>query len=151
MVDERKLLLQIKKRDKGAINTAIDVYTPYISTVLYNVAGNSLPKEDIEEIISDVFISLWEKAECLDAEKYSIRPYIAVCARNFALKRLAKIREFADINDIELVCDRDFIEDNLISHLFGKQLWNLASQTMKFLFVAINLVRKLKKFLMQQG
>ncbi len=47
MVDESKLLVQLQKRQKNSINHAIEVYTPYLSTVLYNMVGNGLPKEDI--------------------------------------------------------------------------------------------------------
>ena len=45
---------------KNSIDEAIRIYTPYLSTVLYHMAGNSLPKEDIEEIVADVFVVLWK-------------------------------------------------------------------------------------------
>ena len=69
MVDESKLLVQLQKRQKNSINHAIEVYTPYLSTVLYNMVGNGLPKEDIEEIVSDVFVMLWKNAEYIDLKK----------------------------------------------------------------------------------
>lgn len=60
MAYETKLLERLKKREPNSIDEAVEVYTPYLSTVLYNMAGNSLPKEDIEEIVSDVFVALWK-------------------------------------------------------------------------------------------
>ena len=90
MVDESKLLRQLKHKQENSINQAIEIYTPYLSTVLYNMVGNGLPKEDIEEIISDVFVMLWQNAEYIDLEKGTIRSYISASARNFALKRLNK-------------------------------------------------------------
>lgn len=68
MVDESKLLMQLRKKQKNSINQAIEIYTPYLSTVLYNMVGNGLPKEDIEEIVSDVFVMLWKNVTlgCLE-------------------------------------------------------------------------------------
>lgn len=125
MVDERKLLLQLQKRAKNSINAAIDIYTPYLSTVLYNIAGNSLPKEDIEEILSDVFITLWNNAEYIEPKKGTLRSYLAACARNFALKRLNKARDFADIDGLELPDDKDFAEDSIKSDFVWKSVMEL--------------------------
>lgn len=53
MTDEAELLQRLRNREKNSIDEAIQIYTPYLSTVLYHMAGNSLPKEDIEEIVAD--------------------------------------------------------------------------------------------------
>ena len=73
MVDESKLLMQLRKKQKNSINQAIEIYTPYLSIVLYNMVGNGLPKEDIEEIVSDVFVMLWKNAEYIDLSKGTLR------------------------------------------------------------------------------
>ncbi len=69
MAEEEKLLMRLKNGKRNAIDEAIAVYTPYLSTVLYNMLGNRLPKEDIEEILSDVFVTLWKNADTIDLEK----------------------------------------------------------------------------------
>lgn len=61
MVDEAELLQRLRNREQNAINEAIELYTPYLSTVLYNLAGTTLPREDAEEIVADVFVILWKK------------------------------------------------------------------------------------------
>ena len=81
MVDESKLLRQIMQQQKNSINQAIEIYTPYLSTVLFNMVGNRLPKEDIEEIVADVFVILWKKADYIDLEKGALRSYIAATAQ----------------------------------------------------------------------
>ena len=48
MTDEAELLQRLRNREKNSIDEAIRIYTPYLSTVLYHMVGNSLPKEDIE-------------------------------------------------------------------------------------------------------
>lgn len=112
MVDESKLLMQLQKRHKNSINQAIEVYTPYLSTVLYNMVGNGLPKEDIEEIVSDVFVMLWKNAEYIDLSKGTLRSYMATTAKNFALKRLNKKKDYTNLDDVEIPAEYDFTNDN---------------------------------------
>lgn len=119
MVDESKLLRQLKRKQENSINKAIEIYTPYLSTVLYNMVGNELPKEDIEEIISDVFVMIWKNAEYIDLEKGTIRSYISASARNFALKRLNKKSEYTSIDDVELPDPTNFTDDCFRN----EQLW----------------------------
>ena len=118
MVDESKLLMQLQKRHKNSINQAIEVYTPYLSTVLYNMVGNGLPKEDIEEIVSDVFVVLWKNAEYIDLSKGTLRSYIAATARNLALKRLNKKKDYTNLDDIEIPIEDEFTDDN------KKSIWD---------------------------
>ena len=105
MADET-LLDGLKKKRRNSIERAIEIYTPYISTVVFNLAGNSLSREDTEEIISDVFISLWENAAYINLQKGTIRSYIAAIARNATLKRLRQKKEFYTCDNFEAV-DQD--------------------------------------------
>ena len=118
MVDESKLLRQLKRKQENSINQAIEIYTPYLSTVLFNMVGNRLPKEDIEEIISDVFVMLWKNAGYIDLEKGTIRSYMSASARNFALKRLNKRKDYTNLDDIEIPVEGDFTVDN------NKSVWD---------------------------
>ena len=72
MTDEAELLQRLRKREKNSIDEAIRIYTPYLSTVLYHMTGNSLPKEDIEEIVADVFIVLWKNFGRIDSVRFTI-------------------------------------------------------------------------------
>lgn len=113
MADEARLLGRLKKRERNSIDEAIEVYTPYLSTVLYNMVGNRLAKEDIEEIVSDVFVMLWKNAKYIDLKKGMVKSYIAAAARNFALKRLNKKRECTCLDDIEVSDEKSSAESGL--------------------------------------
>lgn len=102
MADEKNLILLLKQKDEKAISDAINIYTPYLSTVLYNFAGSALSKEDSEEIIADTFVVLWQNAEKLNCEQESIRFYIATVAKNFARKRLKSKKENVCIDNVEI-------------------------------------------------
>ena len=105
MAEEEKLLMRLKNGKRNAIDEAIAVYTPYLSTVLYNMLGNRLPKEDIEEILSDVFVTLWKNADTIDLEKGTLRAYLAAVARN-------KQRDYTSLDEIELPDEAPIPEEN---------------------------------------
>lgn len=107
MADEAKLLKKLKKKDLHSLQQAIDLYTPYLSVVLYNYTGSKLPPQDIEEVISDVFITLWKNADYIDLEKGTIRSYISKTAKNLTLKRLQKYHDYVSLDDVELPVKED--------------------------------------------
>lgn len=117
MTDEAELLQRLRNREKNSIDEAIRIYTPYLSTVLYHMAGNSLPKEDIEEIVADVFVVLWKNAERIDLQKGTLRSYLAAVARNFALKRIIQFLKILNCQMAKISLKRIF---TII--MYGKQL-----------------------------
>lgn len=125
MTDEAELLQRLRNREKNSIDEAIRIYTPYLSTVLYHMAGNSLPKEDIEEIVADVFIVLWKNAGRIDLQKGTLRSYLAAVARNFALKRINRKTEKQIIHFLRILnCQMAKISLKRIftTIMYGKQL-----------------------------
>ena len=121
MTDEAELLQRLRNREKNSIDEAIQIYTPYLSTVLYHMAGNSLPKEDIEEIVADVFVILWK----IDLQKGTLRSYLAAVARNFALKRINRKTDHIVLEDIELSDGKDFIEENFHNNYVWETVMSL--------------------------
>lgn len=125
MTDEAELLQRLRKREKNSIDEAIRIYTPYLSTVLYHMAGNSLPKEDIEEIVADVFVALWKNAGRIDLQKGTLRSYLAAVARNFALKRINRKTDYTFLEDIELSDGKNFIEENFHNNYVWETVMSL--------------------------
>ena len=125
MTDEEELLQRLRNREKNSIDEAIRIYTPYLSTVLYHMAGNSLPKEDIEEIVTDVFVVLWKNAERIDLQKGTLRSYLAAVARNFALKRINRKMDHTSLEDIELSDGKNFMEENFHNNYVWETVMSL--------------------------
>ena len=90
MTDEAELLQRLRNREKISIDEAIRIYTPYLSTVLYHMGGNSLPKEDIEEIVADVFVVLWKNTGRIDLQKGTLLSLIHISepTRHICLSRM---------------------------------------------------------------
>ena len=125
MTDEAELLQRLRNREKNSIDEAIRIYTPYLSTVLYHMAGNSLPKEDIEEIVADGFVVLWTNTGRIDLQKGTLRSYLAAVARNFALKRLNRKMEHTSLDDIELSDGKNFMEENFHNNYVWETVMSL--------------------------
>ena len=61
------------KTDKRLdLDRIIDDFSPYIKTVINNMAGNNLSFEDKEEILTDTFFILWKNRdlEIIHLESY---------------------------------------------------------------------------------
>ncbi len=115
MVDEKKLLEKLKKKDVRTLEQAIKTYTPYLATVIYNMAGDRISKEDGEEIISDVFITLWKNTDYINLEKGTVRSYLAAVARNLALRRINKEVFCSSLEDASIAQEHDNIDEKLSS------------------------------------
>ena len=125
MAEEEKPLMRLKNRKRNAIDEAIEVYTPYLSTVLYNMLGNRLPKEDIEEILSDVFVTLWRNADTIDLEKGTLRAYLATIARNFAFKKLKKQRDDTSLDALSLPDEAASTEESIENSILWDAVMSL--------------------------
>lgn len=78
------------------IEKVIINYTPYIYTIIKN-KNSDLSNEDIEEIVSDVFLAVWKNQSRLDINK-EISTYLVGIAKNLYNK---KIRNKKNIVNIE--------------------------------------------------
>ena len=53
---EGKALKELQRGSQQALAWFIDKYTPYVSTIIYNIIGGDMSEADIEEVASDVFL-----------------------------------------------------------------------------------------------
>ena len=79
---EAKALRQLQQGSADALKWFICKYTPYVSTIIYNIIGSSMSNADVEEVASDVFFALWENADKVNSG--SVRGYLGSIARNKA-------------------------------------------------------------------
>ncbi|MCI8283657.1 MAG: sigma-70 family RNA polymerase sigma factor [Firmicutes bacterium] len=115
MIDERKLLCNLKMRKRNSLEEAIKRYTPYVSVIIYNTIGRTASKEDMEEVISDTFLSFWQHIDDINEEKGGIRSYLGAIARNAAKNKLRGFIPSEELN--ENIASRsaepqDYLEQN---------------------------------------
>ncbi len=102
-----KYPISLKEGSTEAFAALIDQYGSYVAKILQSFLGSGLSKEDLEEITSDVFFTLWKKRNELSASG-NIKGYIAVVSRNIGRKRLKKLKFVEPLPD-----DFDMASDDL--------------------------------------
>ena len=113
MIDEQKLLHNLKKRNRNSLDDIIKIYTPYISVIVYNTVGCKLSKEDMEEIVSDTFFLLWQNSLNIDETKGNMRSYLATIARNTSKNKLRKYHSNEVLNE-QIISSDLTPQDNII-------------------------------------
>lgn len=94
---DNKLTERLREGNIEALNEVITEYTAYTYTIVSNILGDILPKEDIEETVSDSFVSLWYSREKIRPGK--LKAYIATIARNKAKDRLKTMKAAQPLED----------------------------------------------------
>ena len=79
---ETKALRLLQQGSADALKWFITKYTPYVSTVVYNIIGSTMSVSDAEEVTADVFYALWENAD--KVKSGAVRGYLGSIARNKA-------------------------------------------------------------------
>ena len=94
---ETKLISSYIVNNKLNIEQVMEDFTPYIYTIIIN-RKIDIKDEDIEEIISDVFVALWKNQDLLDTSK-GLDSYIAGITRNIVSKKFRNLKNITYIDD----------------------------------------------------
>lgn len=119
------------ENDKLNIEKVMDEYTGYLYTVIKN-KNLQLIDEDIEEIVSDVFLAVWKNQSHLDINK-DMSSYLSGIAKNVYCKKIRKLKNESDINDYEnVLCDNENfekkIEDKQKSNVIIEEINNMKQE-----------------------
>lgn len=103
---EEKMLSRLKRGKTDALEALIDQYNGYVSSIITYTLGASGTQQDVEELVSDVFFSIWNHTDALKPGK--VKPYIGAAARNRAKSFLRSRRELPmDLDEIPLPAGDD--------------------------------------------
>ena len=110
---DAKALSQLQKGDQRALVWFIDRYSGYVGTVVNSVLQGSMTQADAEEVVADVFVTLWKSAEKL--VPLNLKGYLSRVARSLALQKLRGRTEDLPLEEDILMTDEE--EDSLIEKL----------------------------------
>ena len=106
---EIRLIHQLKKKSLPALEHCIDMYTPYVSTIIRNTLRGYVSHEDLEELTADVFVALWNHAEEIHSEHLS--GYLAAIAKSKACNYMRKnIVLTENLDDVVIASDENVEE-----------------------------------------
>lgn len=117
-LDEKELLRRIRKGDTDALQQIIDGYSGYVYAIAKNIIQPPLQPEDIEEVVSDVFLRLWEKAETVDADR--LRSWLAAVTRNRAKDKLRALHLSLPLEEDALDCAVEGPEEDALRREAGR-------------------------------
>ena len=106
----QKLAERLKKGDERALSEIIEEFTPFVAAIIRNIANGQLKKEDTEEVVTDVFVTLWRNADRLETDM--LKPYIICIAKSRAKDRLRKQKSnLISIEEIEMQSAENVFEE----------------------------------------
>jgi RNA polymerase sigma-70 factor (ECF subfamily) len=88
--DAGTLLVRIGKGDASAVRPLIDAYGGFVWSIVRARFPGSQQQHDAEEVVQDVFASIWKDAARYDPDKGSEKTFIAVIARRRVVDRLRR-------------------------------------------------------------
>ena len=62
---EETILRKIRSGDPAGLEALMEHYLPYVSAVVWSVLRDAMPREDGEEVVSDVFLAAWRQGAAL--------------------------------------------------------------------------------------
>lgn len=109
---EAVLLRQLRRGDSRALNTIIAQYGPYVQTIAANITIPPLQPEDVEEVLADVFLALWNSADAVEDGK--LKGWLAAVTRNMAKNKLRSLHLALPLEDDYFILDVPDVEDALL-------------------------------------
>lgn len=113
---QHKILKDYMEKNKLNIEQIINDYSGYVYTIIKNISNQEFSQEDIEEIISDTFLVLWNNASKMNAED-KVSAYLSGVANNLIKKKRRKTRTNLNIEDYENILK----EQNQIEEIYDNQ------------------------------
>lgn len=128
---EKKRIEEYIIDGKLDIEKVMNDFTPYIYIIVKNKEIN-LADEDVEEIISDVFLALWKNQNRLDVNK-QMSSYLAGIAKNMINKKTRNIQNNDDLTNYENVLYENEntemkIQKNMTSDLIMREIGKMKEE-----------------------
>lgn len=119
-MQQRNLVARLKRHQPQALEDMMQKYTPYVATIIRNIVGKYLSESDVEELTTDVFVSVWEHADQLKPWNFS--GYLVTIARNCAKNRIRSYRHTENLEDLIDVYAEDDVEETIEAHVLSNVL-----------------------------
>lgn len=137
-IKETRLAGELKKGSTKALEQIIDSYSGYTAAVIRNFSRGALTEEDIDELCSDVFFSLWQHRGSLDPD-IGFRAYLSAISRNAVKNRFRSAAPAGENIDELDIADACSIEDQAE-----------INETMRCLNEAVNTLPKKQRVIFQR-
>lgn len=110
---KEKILKDYLKNGILNIDEVIDDFYNYTYTIIKNAVSSTMTNEDMEEILSDVFVGIWKCSSKISLE-IQVKPYLIGITRNVIKNKYRKINLNDSILDYEGTLFSNFKMEEII-------------------------------------
>lgn len=97
-ISDAELLIQLEKRDEGALS---ELYDRYVNAA-YGLALRTLEDQDAaQEVVQDAFLKIWNQPRIFDPSRASFAAFFMTMVRNLAIDTLRKRKHASDLYNEE--------------------------------------------------
>jgi len=107
---DKEIILKVAGNDSKALEELYDRYSPVLFTLINKIVQD---KPAAEEILSDIFVIIWQKIELFDSEAGNVYTWIINLARNKAIDFAKRNRNPEDMEEYS----DEYENENIIPHL----------------------------------
>lgn len=118
---EDKLLRRLKMQDPEALEELMETYQKLVYINISNILGRTGTAGDIEELVSDTFLAVWNYADNIGSGK--LKAYLCTTARNKA-KSFLRSRKILpmDADEVEITDSVDGPEETVMQAEVQRQV-----------------------------
>lgn len=126
-IKENNIIRNIKEGNKNALKELMDIYYVQLVYFAFNILNS---REDAEEIVQDVFITMWNDREKIDV-KYSIKSYLYTSVKNrvinYTKSKFSRIKKSEEklSDNIEIIYEETGIEAKELKVIIKNAIVNL--------------------------
>ena len=119
-MSDDKLAEILRSGDREAFSRIMEAYNKLLWVIVGGVLNGVGTSEDIEECISDVYVSLWRNPKSYNPSKGTLKTFIAVVAKRKALDRY---RQLTRVKIVELDDAIHSSDDDLLEYISQRELY----------------------------
>ncbi|MGH7884611.1 MAG: RNA polymerase sigma factor, partial [Thermodesulfobacteriota bacterium] len=113
-IKENELLTKIAIKDKAAFNELYNRFSQVVYNLSFRVVKN---KSDAEEVVQEVFVQIWRKAENYDNQRGAVATWIMNITRSRAIDKIRSLKKMQGTISIEdtflqFVSPKGFIKED---------------------------------------
>lgn len=110
-IDESNYISELKRKNSKALEYTYSKYVGLVYKVVFDLLKDTASRQDIEECISDIFISLWKNAVQYNDNITTFKKWLVAISKYKAIDYIRKLRKAQEI--VELKEDTAISNDNI--------------------------------------
>lgn len=101
---DEDIVQKLKDQSPEALSLCIQRFGPSVTALVRRILAGVASSEDIEECVSDVFVTAWRQADKYDADRGSVRTWLLILTKFQALELRRKLTRQPPVIDDTALC-----------------------------------------------